>query len=455
MLKRKIENLLHLWKGSGKALLVDGAPQVGKTHILRKFTEENFASTLYINFLENRNAARLLSKATDTKDFLIRLSALSDTPLVKGETAVFLDEIQELSKVYDIMTQSKFLVEEGSYRYIFSGSMLKLELENVKSWPVGYLVSETMFPLDFEEFLWACGVSPELLKRDRSCFEERISVEDYMHDRLSRMLGYYLLVGGMPEAVKTFVETADLNHVTLSHRKVQGMNRKDIARYAKGNKKLRIRQTYNLVPDELSRASRRFQLKDLKEVSRGEDISSSFSWMDDAGIAIPVYSASFDFKPHLVRNSDRTSLKLFYEDVGLLTNEYMTPGLRMAVLEGRLDICGGAICENFVCQELRAHGFDRLYYFSRKSHGEADFLVNYEGKVLPMNVKSGGNFRAHASLDRLMTIPNYAIDKAFVFCPGNVEVDGDITYFPLYMAGFLQGEDRYFIKLLGAETHFS
>src|SRR5574344_3046990 len=229
MLRRKVENLLTVWKKSRKALLIDGARQVGKTYILRKYADENFGSSIYLNLLENKSAVTVLSQSSDTKDFLRRLSALVDSPYIKGNTVIFLDEIQELTRCYDLVTTIKFLVDEGSYRYIFSGSMLGVELTDAKSWPVGYLTTKTMFPLDFEEFLWANNVNNDLINRARECFMKKIPLEDYIHEKLMRLFHYYLLVGGMPDAVNAFAETGDFNQVALAHRTIQSYNRKDIS----------------------------------------------------------------------------------------------------------------------------------------------------------------------------------------------------------------------------------
>lgn len=443
MLRRKVENLLQVWKNSNKALLIDGARQVGKTYILRKFAEENFESFVYLNFYENKNAVAVLSQAADTKDFLIRLSSFADRPMIKGETVIFLDEIQELALHYDIITTSKFLVDEGSYRFIFSGSMLGVELTDAKSWPAGYLIDETMFPLDFEEFLWANNVSQQLIDRARECFVNKVPVEDYIHDKFMRLFQYYLLTGGMPDAVNAFVETGDFNQVALAHRAIQKFNRKDIAKYADMDERLRIKQIYDIIPEELNSKSKRFQMKDIEGLKRGDDINLSFRWLEGAGVAIPVFNTSEPLIPMQI-NRERTTLKLFLEDVGLLTYELLTPGIKSSILRGEVGINEGSICENFVAQMLKAHGFDKQFYLNNKKVGEVDFLVEYENRVLPIEVKSGSSFDRHAALDNLMSISNYALDEAYIFCTANVERKNQYTYFPIYMSEFLQKKDRYF-----------
>jgi len=444
MLRRKVEKLLQIWKESNKALLIDGARQVGKTYILHKFAKENFSSCVYLNFFENKNAVKVMSQAVDTKDFLLRLSSLVDVPFIKGNTVIFLDEIQELAREYDIVTTSKFLVEEGSYRYIFSGSMLGIELTDAKSWPVGYLIDATMFPLDFEEFLWANNVSQDIIDTARDDFSQKKPLDDYIHEKLMRMFQYYLLVGGMPDAVKIFIESGNFNQVAMSHRAIQSYNRKDIAKYADEDEKLRIKQIFDILPEELNSKSKRFQMKDIEGLKRGDDINVSFKWLESAGVAIPVYNTTEPLIPMQI-NRERTTLKLFMEDVGLLTHELLTPGLKSAILRGEFGINEGSICENFVAQLLKAHGFDKQFYFNSKKIGEVDFLVEYGNRVLPIEVKSGDNFKRHAALDNLMNVPNYALDEAYVFCISNVEQDGCYTYFPIYMIEFLQKIDRYML----------
>ena len=442
MLRRKVESLLHVWKKSNKALLIDGARQVGKTYILLKFAEENFSSCVYLNFYENKSAVSVMSQAVDTKDFLLRLSTLVDRPLIKGETVIFLDEIQELARTFDIVTMSKFLVDEGSYRYVFSGSMLGVELTDAKSWPVGYLIDATMFPLDFEEFLWANNVGQELIDRARDCFNAKKPLDDFIHEKFMRLFQYYLLVGGMPDAVKSFVETGDFNQVALAHRSIQNYNRRDVAKYASEDEKLRIKQIFDIIPEELNAKSKRFQMKDIEGLKRGNDINLSFKWLESAGVAIPVYNTTEPLVPLRI-NKERTTLKLFLEDVGLLTHELLTPATKTALLSGDFSINEGAICENFVAQMLKAHGFDKQFYFNSKKIGEVDFLVEHENRVLPIEVKSGDAFKRHAALDNMMGVANYALDEAYIFCPSNVVCEDCYTYFPIYMAEFLRRHDRY------------
>lgn len=444
MLRRKIENLLQIWRNGEKALMVDGARQVGKTFILRKFADDNFESVIYLNLLENKKAVNVLSQASDTIDFLRRLSALVNLPFIKGNTVIFLDEIQELARKYDLVTTVKFLVDDGSYRYIFSGSMLGVELTDVKSWPVGYMMTETLFPLDFEEFLWANKVNDDLIERARECFLKRIPIEDYLHEKFMSLFQYYLLVGGMPDAVNAFIDSGDFHQVTMAQRTIQSLNRKDIAKYAVEDEKLKIKQVFDLIPEELNSKSKRFQMRDIEGLKRGNDINLSFKWLQSAGVAIPVYNTTEPVIP-LQINRERTTLKVFMEDVGLLTNDLMDSDVKAAILSGNLSINNGSICENFCSQQMLAHGFEKQFYFNNKSIGEVDFLVEYKSRVLPIEIKSGGNFKKHSALDKLMAIKNYSLKEAFIFAPTNLEQQDRYTYFPIYMIEFLVKTNRYLL----------
>jgi len=322
--------------------------------------------------------------------------------------------------------------------------MLGVELSDVKSWPVGYLIDATMFPLDFEEFLWANDVNADLIDRAKECFRTQKPLEDFIHEKFMRLFQYYLLVGGMPDAVRAFVETGDFNQVEISHRAIQGLNRRDITKYAKEDEKLRIKQIFDIIPEELSSKSKRFQMKDIEGLRRGNDVNISFKWLESAGVAIPVYNTTEPLIPMQI-NRERTTLKLFMEDVGLLTHELLTPGLKSSILRGEINVNEGAICENFAAQVLKAHGFDNIFYFNSKKIGEVDFLIEHENRVLPIEIKSSDGFRRHAALDNLMNIPNYALDEAYIFCPSNTFSEDCYTYFPIYMIDFLRKKDRYMI----------
>lgn len=442
MLKRKMNGFLENWLSQKYALLVDGARQVGKTFILREFSKTHFEVVAYLNFFENKSAVQVIRESKSAKDFLFRISTLAGIELVPHKTVIFLDEIQEL-KDFDLITLSKFLVDEGSYRFIFSGSLLGVELYDVCSWPTGYLAHATMYPLDFEEFLWANNVPSATISRVRECFEKQIPVEDFIHEKFLDLFAKYILVGGMPDAVNAFVETNNFSKVELAHQTIEEYNRKDIAKYADENEKLKIKEIYDLLPSELNSKTKRFKLSDIETKKRSTNIELSFSWLKSAGVAIPVYTATAPEIPLRI-NEERSLLKLFHEDTGLLTHILMDSSVKVKILNQEKDINFGAIYENVVAQLLTVHCFEKLYFFNNKKLGEVDFLVEKDSKVLPLEIKSGKAYEKHSALNNLLNKEQFDIPCAYIFCNENVSKKNKCVYFPIYMVEFLRKRERYF-----------
>jgi hypothetical protein len=433
VLYRKIEKEMELFFKTyrTKALLVTGARQVGKTYIIRQFIRKHFSSVVEINFVENREARDLFTDIKDSKDILLRLSAVVDQPLIKGETIFFFDEVQECK---EMITAIKFLVEEGSYRYVLSGSLLGVELKDIRSVPVGYMEIMEMYPLDFEEFCWANGVAEQVLSTLEELFWERLPVDDVVHRKMMELFRLYLIIGGMPDAVRTYVETNNLRQVIELQNGINQLYKQDIAKYDQ-QKKLYLEEIFELIPSELNSKNKRFILKNLNENFKFSRYENSFLWLKDAGVALPVYCTDEPLVP--LRLSRATNLfKLFLADVGLLAAMY-ADGLQLDILKGKTDINFGAIYENVAAQELKAHGFD-LYYFNSKKQGELDFLIEYEGKVLPIEVKSGKDYKKHSALNNVMRNERYGIEQAFVFCNENISVQEHIVYYPVYMIAFLK-----------------
>lgn len=433
MISRKIEKELERFHTSGdkKALLITGARQVGKTYTIREFGEAHYKNVIEINFIENKKAVTLFENATGSEDILLRLSAIADKPLVPGETLIFLDEVQACK---DIITAIKFLVEEGSYRYILSGSLLGIELKDIRSVPVGYMDVLTMYPMDFEEFALANGVSDRVLTMLRKCFEEKIPVDSIVHEKMMSLFNLYLIVGGMPAAVKKYIETNNLQEVLREQRSIINLYKMDISQYDPDHK-LYIEEIFDLIPGELNSKNKRFILKNLNENFKFSRYINSFIWLKDAGVALPTYCASEPRVP--LKLSQSTNLfKLFLSDVGLLAAMYMDD-IQLKILNHEKDINFGAIYENVAAQELRAHGFD-LYYFNSKKQGELDFLVEDGGEVLPIEIKSGKDYTKHAALSGVMANEDYAIPRAYVFQNDNVSTNGKIVYYPIYMLMFVE-----------------
>ncbi|MDD4372112.1 MAG: AAA family ATPase [Anaerostipes sp.] len=436
MLKRKMEKRMEqFFDENQKALLLTGARQIGKTYIIRQYAKNHDKKLLEINFLENEAARRLFDNTKDSKDILRRISLLSDVPMEKGGTIIFFDEVQECR---ELVTAIKFLVEEGSYQYILSGSLLGVELKDIRSVPVGYMDIYQMYPLDFEEFCMANGVSHDVIESLKHCFVNQIKVDTMIHDKMMELFRLYLIVGGMPDAVNTFLKNNNLRAVEEIQKGINRLYRMDIAKYDPENK-LYLEEIFNLIPAELNAKNKRFILKNLNENFKFSRYENSFLWLKDAGVALPTYCASEPINPLLLSRATNM-FKLFLSDIGLLAAMYMN-GLQLKILNGEKDINFGSIYENVVAQELHAHGFD-LFYYNNKKMGEVDFLVEYKGNVLPIEVKSGKSYTRHAALKNILETKNYGIKQGMVFCNENVEKTGHIVYYPIYMIMFLEREEE-------------
>lgn len=427
------DKIRHFFSTQNKALLITGARQTGKTFVIRQYAKNAAKNLVELNFLENEAAGKLFAGAVNSRDILLRISALTDVPLEKGKTVIFFDEVQECP---EIVTAVKFLVEEGSYQYILSGSLLGVELKDIRSIPVGYMDIFEMYPLDFEEFCRANGVSEHILTVLCQCYEEKKPVDELVHDKMMELFRLYLIVGGMPEAVNTFLRTNNLKLVEDIQKGIVRLYKKDIAKYDPEHK-LYLEEIFSLIPSELNQKNKRFILKNLNENFKFSRYENSFIWLKEAGVALPTYCASEPTLPLLLSRSTNL-FKLFSSDVGLLASMYMD-GLQLRILNREVDINFGSVYENVIAQELRAHGFD-LYYYNSKKMGELDFLVEYEGKVLPIEVKSGKGYTRHAALNNVLAAENYDIPQGLVLCNENVSKADKIIYYPIYMIMFLKKE---------------
>ena len=436
MLKRKAEKLLNEWKNSNDALLITGARQVGKSYLIREFGKANFKHFIEINLYEQKEFIPVLEQAKNAEDLLFRISALTSENLFVGETLIFLDEIQ-YAKNCDLITLAKFLVENGKFRYIFSGSMLGVELNNIASWPTGYMREMRMFPLDFEEFLWSVGLKQSVIDHLADCFAQEKPVDTLIHERLIDAFYKYLLIGGMPEAVQTFVFTNDLKKVNEVQQKIDQYYRKDIVQYAPQQQKVHLDTIYRILPQELNSKNKRFSLGEIGKGYAVKDIQDDFMWLKKAGVALPAYNVA-EPKAPLELSANNRLVKLFHSDIGILANLLMDTDIQLKLLSKEKEINFGAIFENAVAQELTAHGYENLYYFNSKKQGEVDFLIEYKGNVLPIEVKSGKDYKIHSALNNLLTNENYDISQAVILCNGNVERNGKKLYLPIYMTMFLK-----------------
>lgn len=435
VLKRKAEKEIRRFLESKdkKSLLVEGVRQAGKSYLIEKLGKEYFKNFIKIDFLSDNLSKNIFTTASDVNDIISRLSLLSDVKLEKGETLFFFDEVQECKEA---ITAIKYLVQEGSYKYILSGSLLGVELYNVKSMPVGYMDSIEMFPLDFEEFAIANGVQENIISSLKDSFENKTKVDEFIHEAMIRLFRLYLVVGGMPGVVVKYLENRNIADAVREQENIIRRYKEDIVKYESTDKKLRITKVFDALPGELNDPNKRFVLAHIEKEAKHDRYEISFEWLKAAGVAIPVYNAEEPLLP--LRLSERSTLfKLFLSDVGLLCSMY-ADSIQLRLLSGEVDINYGAVYENFVAQELRAHGFERLYYFNSRKQGEVDFIISHNGIVIPLEVKSGNDYTKHHALDRILSNPKYDLKKAIVLSNANVIVDNSITYYPIYMMMFIQ-----------------
>ncbi|MDE6342983.1 MAG: AAA family ATPase [Muribaculaceae bacterium] len=430
MLTRNLTSYINDFYASHKtALLLTGARQTGKTFAIRE-AGKKFKSFIEINFIQTPSAVDLFKNVFSAEEILLRISALTDQPLIKGETLIFFDEVQCCD---DIVTAIKFLVDEGSYRYALSGSLLGVELNDLRSAPVGYMSIKEVFPLDFGEFISNLGVAPKIFDHLKKCWDEIKPVDKIIHEKMLSLYRLYTIVGGMPAAVERYISTNDLNIVATTQKDIIALYKKDISQYAVKDK-LKIKEIFDLIPSELAAKNKRFILKRLNEHAKFDRYQNDFLWLSNAGVAIPVYNVSEPRLP-LKLAETRNLFKLFLNDVGLLAAQY-ADGIRVDILSGKVDMNFGAIFENAVAQELVCHGISP-YYFNSKRMGEIDFVIADDGSVLPIEVKSGKDYERHNALRNVLECEEYGIDKAYVLCMGNIEKKEKVIYVPIYMTMFL------------------
>lgn len=436
MLKRKISDYLESYftPNRREALLITGARQVGKSYAIREFGKSHYSSFIEINLLEDSIARTSISKASNSKDLLLRITAIASQPLIKGKTLIFFDEVQV---VPEIVTAIKFLVEEGSYQYVLSGSLLGIGLKGISSMPVGYLTVKEMYPLNLEEFYRACGISDNIFSVLEEAFKAEREIDSIIHRKLMELFRLYLIVGGMPAVVQTYLDTNDIKKVVNKQREILSMYVEDISQYDINNK-LYIKDIFNLIPAELNNPNKRFILKNLNENAKFSRLEDSFIWIREAGVAIGVYNIEEPKLP-LELAKLRNLFKLFSNDVGLLACQY-ADGIQLRILNNDIDINYGSIYENAVAEELYSHGL-KLYYFNSKKQGELDFVIKLDDKLLPIEVKSGKNYLRHNALKNVIENKDYDIEKAYVLYNENIKRVGNIVYLPIYLMMFIKNRE--------------
>lgn len=442
MLNRKIFDRLETWyQGDrGKAPLLDGARQVGKTTTIREFAKRHYKHFVEINFVKRKSAKKAFDGDLDTHTIIMNLSAMGYGPFVKGETLVFFDEIQDCPGA---RTAIKFLMEDHEYDFIESGSLLGINYkggddeeegqEIVASYPVGFEEKINMYPLDFEEFLWAVGISNDVIDVLKECYNQKKSVPELIHEQMMKYFRQYLVVGGMPEAVQKFVTQEDFQKVVSAQKSIVDSYRDDIAKYAKKDKVL-VKRVFDAIPSQLAKKDKRFVLADIEKGASRRKYAAPTQWLIDAGDAYYSFNTT-EFKLPFSTTENRRLYKLFLVDTGLLACMSL-PKMQFQVMNGDIHINEGALTENFIAGELVKKG-NSLHYFDRQSKHELDFIYKDGDGIAVLECKSREDPKDHKSLDAILRTSAIKISRAMVFCRENLMVEGPITYYPLYMAMFL------------------
>lgn len=430
---RKDSIIIEEWlKSSDKALLVTGARQIGKTWLIREEIAKSGYRKFEVNFIDQPDLVDYLNVKMSADEFLVKLKMIMPEDCKPQETVVFFDEIQ---KCPEIVTKIKFLVEEGSFKYVMSGSLLGVELKGIASVPVGYLTVLRMYPMDFEEFMIANNVSKTTLEMLKEKFETCQPVDEFIHQKLLSLFFIYLIVGGMPDAVKTYIATKDIREVDKVQRDIVALYKEDFSQYESEDKKLKLISIYDIIPAELNKQNKKFVFTMLDKELKFDRYENSFLWLKDAGVALPVYNVEAPVIP-LKASKSSNVFRLFSNDTGLLTSAYPAE-IKLELINKNSEVNNGAHFENAVAQQLTANGLEP-YFCKKKNIGELDVLVELGGKVVPIEVKSGKAYKAHKALDNFMKIPDYHIEKAYVLSVANVEQEGTVIYLPIYMCYLLK-----------------
>lgn len=384
-----------------------------------------------------------LNTQMSAEEFLVRLKMIMPENCKPHQTVVFFDEIQ---KCPEILTKIKFLVDEGSFRYVMGGSLLGVELRGIASAPVGYLSVLRMYPMDFEEFMIANQISQATLTMLQEKYQTGQPIDEHIHHRLLSLFFVYLIVGGMPDAVNTYVQTKDIREVDRIQKDITALYREDFSQYELDDKKLKLKAIYDIIPAELNKQNKKFVFTMLDKELKFDRYENSFLWLKDAGVAIPVYNVDAPVIP-LLTSKNRNVFRLFSNDIGLLTGAYPAH-TKIELISQNGEVNNGAHFENFVAQQLTANGLIP-YYCRKKNIGELDFAVELDGNVVPIEVKSSKDYKNHKALDNFMHVSDYHLNKAYVLSIGNIETAGNITYLPIYMCYLLKEEklDQMIINL--------
>ena len=439
MLYRKIEALIesHLKSSSKKILLIDGARQVGKTYIIRYVGQRLFENFIEINLVEDSLGNRLFAGTKTVEDFYLQISMLAGSKMKQKEnTLIFLDEIQAYPH---LLTLLKFLSQDDKFTFIASGSLLGVTLSQAASIPMGSIRKVRMFPLDFEEFLYANGMNEIAITAMRKKFKGLEALDKPIHDKMMDLFRKYLLVGGLPDVVNSYLAEKNIQAVREIQSEIHEYYASDASKYDE-EKKLKIRRIYDLIPSSMENKKKRVVAQNI-ENKRGKtfgDYQDEFEYLISAGIALNVQAISNPVFP-LIESTGKNLLKQYLNDVGILTGILYGNNIR-AILDDEVSINLGSVYETVVASELIAHGY-KLFYYDNRSKGEVDYLIDdYDSlSAVPIEVKSGKNYTVHSALNAFVQNEDYHIQKAFVLSNAReITTNGKITYLPIYYIMFFQ-----------------
>lgn len=439
MLIRKIESLIreHLKSSSNKVLLIDGARQVGKTYIIRYVGEELYKNFIEINMIEDSLKDRLFEGVKTVEDFYFQVSMLAGNRMgQKEDTLIFIDEIQAYPH---LLTLLKFLSQDGRFTFIASGSLLGMTLSQTTSIPMGSIRKVRMFPLDFEEFLYANGFNEMTISFLRKKYEDEEALDEATHNKIMELFRKYLLVGGLPEAVNSYIQNQNIVLVREIQNEIREYYAADASKYDEENK-LKIRRIYDMLPSNMENKKKRLVAKNIenKKGKTFNDYSDEFEYLISTGIALNVQAISNPSFP-LVQSSSKNLLKLYLNDVGILTSILYGNNIR-AVLDDERSINLGSVYETVVASELIAHGY-KLFYYDNRDKGEVDYLIDdYDSlSVVPVEVKSGKDYTVHSALSNFTKNEAYNLKKAYVLSNEREVIKKDkIIYMPIYYVMFFE-----------------
>ena len=436
MLKRKIENELIEWKNTDnkKPLIIKGCRQCGKTFIVNEFAKNNYENVIYINFIESPEYASVFEGPLDVDNLVMLLSALVGfkAKLVPYKTVIIFDEIQDCPEA---RTSLKFFKEDGRYDIIGTGSLLGVKGYGKKprSIPVGSEKRIEMYPLDFEEFLWANGISEQIIDSLKKCLQKEMPVPQALHDRMWNLFLQYAVVGGMPEAVQRFVDTKDMSEVLSIQSDIVSSYKDDMIKYASKKDKPNIRDCFESIPNQLSKENKKFQYSVVKKGATASKFEGSLQWIEDAGIISRCYNLSITELP-LKGNKIDSIFKVYMCDMGLFVS-MLEPGTQFDILKGNLYGYKGAVFENLVADIFNKMGRE-LYYFHKDSGLEIDFIIKYRGECTLVEVKAeNGNAKSVKTI--LKHEEKYHVKSAIKLGHYNIGRNGNVLTLPSYMAFLL------------------